>query len=478
MAPVLALAMFGAGHAEPKAPVPVSVSFDPSRAGPPVPRAFLGMSFELSSLGSIAKYGERGNLVGLLRSLGPGVLRFGGASADTRVAWIDSVTPRPAWASSVLEAGELRELRSLAEGSGWRVLLTIGLAHYDPAAAAREAAAAKAALGRWLAGFEFGNEPDSYLRHGLRPAPWTFARYNQQVAVYRRAITKAASGVPLAGPDVSGSRVFTRWGTGEARRERPALLTGHHYPLGCRQTPAPTIARLLDSHTRKLEEASLERYMAVARSSGIPFRLDEANTVSCGGKPGISNSFASAIWAVDYLAQAMAEGTVGVNFHGNVSNCGGYAPVCAPNPSDVAAGALRAQPEWYGLLLAKSLIGDRPVPSAISAAAPSNVSVTAWLTPNGSLACLVVDGDGAGSRSAAVRLQVGQSFGTATALTLKAPSLGATSGVTLGGRTVASDGSWQPPAALPQRSNRAGAITLTVSPASATLVTIGPRSRR
>ena len=44
-------------------------------------------------------------------------------------------------------AGELRDLRSLAARSGWRILLTIGLTHYDPRAGAREAAAARTALG-------------------------------------------------------------------------------------------------------------------------------------------------------------------------------------------------------------------------------------------------------------------------------------------------------------------------------------------
>jgi hypothetical protein len=480
--PVLALILAGRGAptapvspapAQP-APAAMSVSLSPGRAGAPVPRAFLGLSFELSSLGQIANYGARGNFVTLLRSLGPGVLRFGGVSADTQVAWVDAVTPRQAWATSVLDEGKLRELRSLAQRSGWRVLLTIGIAHFEPASAAREAAAAKAALGPWLAGFELGNEPDAYLHHGLRPAPWTFAAYNQQVAVYRRAISKAAPGVALAGPDVSGSAAFPRWGTGEARRERPALLTGHHYPLGCHQTPAPSVERLLDRHIGKLEEASLDRYMTVARDNGIPFRLDETNSVSCGGMPGISNTFASALWAVNYLSEAMVEGTVGVNFHGNVSNCGGYAPVCAANPEDVAAGALRAQPEWYALLLGKSLIGDRPVPSVVKPTRP-NVSVTTWLARDGSLVCVVVDRNDTGSRSAAVNLHVGRGFGAAASLTLTAPSLTAGLGVTLGGRSVARDGSWQPPAALPQRPNRAGVITLTVSPASAVLVTMQPR---
>ena len=43
-------------------------------------------------------------------------------------------------------------LGTLAARSGWHVLLTIGLGHYEPEAAAREAAAAKAALGPWLGG--------------------------------------------------------------------------------------------------------------------------------------------------------------------------------------------------------------------------------------------------------------------------------------------------------------------------------------
>src|ERR1700682_442202 len=100
------------------ASAPVSVAFGLHRPGPPVPRRFLGLSFEVSSLRRIAAYAARGDLVRLLRSLGPGVLRFGGVSADTRVAWSDRLTPRPPWASSVIEAGALRRLGRLAARSG------------------------------------------------------------------------------------------------------------------------------------------------------------------------------------------------------------------------------------------------------------------------------------------------------------------------------------------------------------------------
>src|SRR5262249_37679934 len=152
----------------------------------------------------------------------------------------------------------------------WRVLLTIGLGHYEPEAAAREAATAKALLGSSLMGIELGNEANAYAQHGLREEPWTFVQYDSQVTAYRSAIEAAAPGIPLAGLDVSGSGVFGTWGLGEAIDQQPALLTGHHYPLGCADDPAPTIARLLSRVTRSKEIGSLERYMSISRASEIP----------------------------------------------------------------------------------------------------------------------------------------------------------------------------------------------------------------
>jgi hypothetical protein len=437
-------------------PVAISVSIDPRHPGRRIPREFLGLSFEVSSLGQIAQAARAGNLATMLRSLGPGVLRFGGVSADTRVAWTDAATPLPSWASAGLQAGELRDLHELAVKSGWHILLTIGLAHYDPAAAAREVAAAKAALGGWLAGIELGNEPDAYGRHRLRSEPWTFARYDAQVAAYRSAIAKVAPGVPLAGPDVSGSLVFQSWGRGMASREDPALLTGHHYPLGCHDVSPPTIARLLSSRVRRAEDVSLRRYLSVSRASAIRFRLDETNTVSCGGRAGVSNTFASALWAVDYIARLMAADVAGMNLQGNPTNCRGYTPVCAPTPQLLARGAFTAQPEWYALELTSPLIGDRPVQATTRPTRP-NLDVFAFQRGDG-LHVLIVDEDPPGANRAAVSLDVGRGFGAATVLSLTAPSTSAMSGVRLVGRAVAP--------------SRLGVITLTASPGSATLVTV------
>jgi hypothetical protein len=461
------------GSARPMAG-PVAVSIDLRRPGARVPNDFLGLSFELSSLGQIAHLARTGHFAAMLRSLGSGVLRFGGVSADTRVAWTDAATPLPTWASAGLRAEQLRDLRELAARSGWHVLLTLGLAHYDPAAAAREAAAARASLGGWLAGIEVGNEPDAYARHALRSQPWTFSRYDAQVAAYRSAIAKVAPGVPLAGPDVSGSLVFESWGRELALRERPALLTGHHYPLGCHDLPAPTVERLLSPRVRRTEDVSLRLYMSVSRASAIGFRLDETNSVSCGGRAGVSNTFASALWAADYLARTMAAGVQGINFQGAPANCRGYTPVCARTPELLARGAVTTRPEWYALLLTKALVGDRPLHTTVSPTRP-NLDVVALLDGT-RLHVLIVDDDPHASGGTAVHLHVGPGFGGARALTLTAPSPSATSGVLLGGRTVARDGIWQAPSERPRYANRSGVITLTASPGSATLLTV-ERSR-
>jgi hypothetical protein len=453
----------------------VSVSIDAHRRRAPVPPRFLGLSFELSSLRQIATYYDRGDFVSLLRSLGPGVLRFGGASADTQVAWTDAATPLPTWASAGLEVRELRELALLAAKSGWRVLLTIGMAHFEPQAAAREAAAAEAVLGRSLAGIELGNEPDAYARHQLRALPWTSLQYDQEVRAYREAIAALAPRVALAGPDVSGSGAFTRWGPREAHRLHPALLTGHHYPLGCRQQPPPSIPLLLSPQTRALERRSLARYLAVARSSRIPFRLTETNSVSCGGVAGISDTFASALWATDYLVRTMAAGADGINFHGSLSRCDGYSPLCAPSAGLLEAGRLRVRPEWYALLLATRLVGDRPVETRLRGSVAHNVDARALITRSGALHVLLVDDEPPAAGPTRVSVHVGRGFHRGAILALSAPSPAARSGVRLGGRRVGADSAWRPPRRLPHVPDRGGVLSLTLSPSSAELLTVTPR---
>jgi hypothetical protein len=400
-------------------------------------------------------------------------MRFGGISSDSTVFAKRSVRAA-LWPATEITREDLSDLGELTRRTGWRVLLGVSLIHYDPQAAAREVAAARMYLGSRLAGVEIGNEPDAYGHHGVRPTSWGFAEYADQVDAYRRAIRAVAPHIELAGPDVSGSggRAIAHWVRPEATRVRPMLLTGHYYSLGCHDKTPPTITRLLSPQTSAGMERSLEAYEAVSRATGIPFRIDEANNVSCAGEAGISNTFASALWAVGYLIRAMDVGVAGVNLHAHLEDCSGYAPVCSPNESRLLAGELTVQPEWYALLFVRPLLGAHPVHAVISQPQP-NITVRAFSGPFGRAQVVIIDTAAPGTPPADIHLSTAARFPRASVVTLAAPSSSATSGVTLGGRSVARDGTWRGP--LPHLVPiRQGQAVLSVSSCSAMRITLSP----
>lgn len=508
----LALALGGlvtrADVADAQPPLPIAVTIDRLAPGQPVPREFLGLSFEAAALEQIAQYADRGNLVKLLRSLGPGTIRFGGITSDQNIGWSDAVTPKPPWASRAINPAQLQAIGRLSRRSGWKVLLTVGMAHFEPTAAAREVAAAHRALGANLAAVEIGNEPDAYGRHGFRALPWIAQGYQEEVSEYRQAIRALTPGVPIAGPDVSGSGIFIEWGEEEALSQQPALLTGHHYPMGCAQKPPPTIESLLSVLTRGRESVSLGTYMKISRNLHVPLRIDEAGSVSCGGVAGISNTLASALWATGYVTQVMASGARGINLQGNPGNCAGYTPLCAPDASALARGALRAQPAWYALLLARSLVGYRPLPTIVAAegapptpiVAPEGTPVPAEGAPAGGEATpppatggpnlvaasfsgprhgvqvVLVDDEPPGARPLALRLKVGAGMSRGRVLRLTGPAPSATGDILLGGHAVAPGGSLRAPIHPEHVAAHAGVVTVDLAPSSAALVTVSPRA--
>jgi hypothetical protein len=433
-----------------------------------LPRDFIGLSFEVADLPRVSRYAYGGNLVQMLRSLGPGVLRFGGVSADTETAW-SARGARPAWAHSSVKRRHLAGLARLARASGWRVLLTLGFGHPDARLAASEAAAARSALGRSLIGFEIGNEPDAYVRKHLRAGDWSFAAYARQVYAYRRAVAAVAPGVPIVGPDASSGVKPLAWVRAEAHTLRPPLLTDHFYSSSsCGYTPV--LSDLLDPSTRESERTMLQRLSAISRATRTPVRMDETNNISCGGQPGVSNVYVSALWAVSYIAEATRARISGLDFHNQLRLPASYTPVLAPTRAALRRGRLRAAPEWYALLLGAQLNGGRPV--RVSVRGDARLVAAAVRRPDGRLQ-VILDNLGGASGRVVVHLNVGRRYSSGTILRLTGPSLSARSGVRLGGRPVTSDGRWRPPARLPRVSGRAGRLAVGLAPYSAALVTLG-----
>jgi hypothetical protein len=444
----------------------VVMSVDDGAVGPRVSKRLVGLSVETSLVPRLGRYASQGNLVNLMRSLGPGVLRVGGNSGDVDTAFDDGTTHVPPWAKTTVGPRDLERLAVLARKTGWRVIVTVGLGHRDPRTAARFARAAASALGRRLTGISIGNEPDDYIRKGLRPATWTFTEYAPEFQETANAVRAAVPGVRIIGPD---NGLQPSWFQSAAQTLRPDLLGWHFYPLagcGTRQT----IDAMLGQANRDAQSGTLAWLASVGRDAGTPVRLTETNSIGCGGQAGVSDSQGAALWAVDLFLRAIEHGVGGINFHGGPGRCFAYSPACTPDSRGAAAGDVRVRPLWYSMLLAQQLRGDRLLSSTVDSGA-ADLDATAFRTRGGGMHVVVVN---RAERAVSVRINVGDAVATGNVVELRAPSTVATTGVTLGGRKVARDGTWRS-GKLPSAHVRRRATRVRVKAGTAALVRLPGR---
>jgi hypothetical protein len=233
---------------------------------------------------------------------------------------------------------------------------------------------------------------------------------------------------------------------------------------------------------------------AAGRALGLPVRLDETNSASCGGQDGVSNTLASALWIIEYLVTVAERGVTGVGIQGGLAACRGYTPLCVPGAQGAAAGTapgidavadaslgaavsvdgrLAAQPDFYGLLLVHELEGGQWLPST------TNEPTTAWEAavkmPDGAVRLVIVNPSPDAAADITAR-GLGHD-GRVSVQWLAGPSLGATTGVTLGGAQVGEDGTWTPGAAT-LLAGRADGVHIHVPAATAALVTVEVGSSR
>jgi hypothetical protein len=438
----------------------------------------VGLSTETGELARGTLTAAHPTLVRLMRLLGPALLRIGGNSVDT--SWWTSAGERaPSWATSTVTPADLSSLAGLLQATKWHVLLGVDLGHFEPARVADEARAAQSILGSHLLGVEIGNEPDdfSHKQFGLRPPGYGLSEYLSEASSYVRAIVAAAPGVSVYGPALTQK---TPWlsqigASGQIFSE----ITQHFYGTstcpGSQPAVPPTIEGLLSPAEHQLEQQTLEALGRVGAASQRPTRIGETNNSACLASAGVSPTFASALWALDWALRAVHGGAQGINFHGNLGGvCGANpeTPLCAPSAVAAAAGELVAQPEYYGLLAARRLESGRFVPTSLSSpVALPNVLAWATLASNRTLRIAI---ENLATSGPAQALSIATSGYRASSEQLLAPSVAATNGVSLGAASV-SAGAWRP---RPVRLKGRRAARVVVPPASAVIVTLHRVHRR
>ncbi len=416
---------------------------------------YIGLSIESDALNN-GKITSAGDLVRLLRNLGNAVLRFGGNSADTSFTGISP--------------SGLRNLVATADASGWSVLYTENEGEYDPARVKADAGAVSAALGAKLFALACGNEPDVYPHNGIRQHDYSAANYLDQSTACLQTIRAAAPYTPLEGPDTAGNR---SWFSGYAEREGGTVswLGQHYYPMGCAtpgDNPAALVSTLLSPGLAGREAKSLGLYVAAAKSAGKPLLITETNSACGGGVPGLSDAYASALWAIDYLLTGAEQGAQGMYFHTGAldAHCDGYSVLCQTGTHSYSA-----QPIYYGLLFTHMLGTGRFLPVKVSLPPQSGGNVAAFaLKPSGGGLRLMLENLSGKRLDATLRL--GGDSGYATVLRLTGPGPLATSGVQIQGASVTANGDFDPGSSdvvhcAPQ------SCSITLAPYSAAQITVG-----
>lgn len=466
-------------------PIPAAVSANAT--GQAMAGGFVGVSFEYRAL---HQYTGRDplaidpSLLGLLRGLAPDqspVIRIGGDSTDGSW-WPIRGMLAPGGVYYPITEGWLRTTRALAADLDARLILGINLAAGRPAIAAAEGRALLGGIGsQYIDALEIGNEPDLYGvfpwyrdRRGhlyrARNRGYDLSDYTKQFTEWSRVLP----GVPLAGPAVSGPAWMGKLGSFISAEPKLGLITYHRYPLrACVTNPSspgyPSIPNLLaDSSSSGLAQ-SLAAYVQVAHRHNLQFRLGEMNTASCEGAPGVSDTFASALWALDTMFNLANVGVDGVNIHMLPGSDYELFTI-----SHSASGAWQAfvHPEYYGLMMFAQAFP--PGAHLLPVTAPAG-PVKFWATEDttGTIRVVVINQDTTAPHT--INLQLPSTTAPGAVETLTAPAVNATSEVTFGGQSFGAETATGTlpgtPAATPVTPTL-GTYALTVPAGSAELLTV------
>jgi hypothetical protein len=423
-----------------------------------IPSRFVGLSYEKLAMNYGYFHASNHNLIALFRQLGAGVLRLGGGFADS-LLW----TPSANGTHQQISPTNVRNLAGFLQATGWLCLYTVNLATSTPALAAEEVAFAVPVLGESLLGIEIGNEPDEYgVQGNYFPGNWTFQDFMDRWDAFRSAILQVAAHVPITGPACAGGNHIATWTLPFGQIVTSSgltLLTQHYY----RQSGASTTstAAFLVSPDDQLT-TDLGILNAGAQQLGIPYRISECNSFFNGGAAGVSNSYASSLWVLDFLFNAAMGGATGVNMHGG-GNAPGYTPI-----ADDSGAVIEARPEYYGLLLF-ALAGTGTLLETQVSAGSVDVTAYAVRTPSGGLNIVLVNKDTL--HNLTLTIQANQAIETASMQIMTGPSLAAVSGVTIQGATMNKDGTFAP-ASPGTLTPAAGRTTCFLPALSAALISI------
>ena len=460
----------------------VTVKVGSASVGPPVPAGFVGLATEYWNVESeVGTDPSKPDLAfeQAVRNLAPygGLsLRIGGDSTDW-TWWPIAGMKQPPWVRWTMTPTWAAVTKRLVDDLRAHLIIGINMEAGSLKIANAEVHEIRSAMaGSAPITFELGNEPELYSHFAFyhdkagaavlgRPHSYSLS----SMATQWNQMANALPDVPFAGPGYSGLSALPYVAQFLQESHRLKLLTVHTYPLKstrCDGGASPAESELFDPHSLQALASGLGAWTRLAHGYRLGVRVDEMNSVTCGGSPSFSGTFGPALWALNILPLYAEVGAAGVNFQSR--------PYTAQNLIQTlntrSGWRVRVQPEYYGLVAFAKLTPPGSRLLKVSAM-PSGLYAWAARTPQGQTH-VVVTNVGAAARTVAIGATGARGAATVQTLRANSGSLWASKGVTLGGQAIAADtGALSgTPVAKPVRSSRGG-YDVTVAPASAAIIT-------
>jgi hypothetical protein len=445
----------------------VTLAIPVEATGPQMPEDFVGLSYEVQQLTDPEFFSAKNNgLIRAFRALTPhGVLRLGGNTSE--FAWWKPTpdSPEPEHPQTREVAGEpkaqyyavsaeaVRNLAAFLQLTGWTCLYGINMGTNTPQRAAEEAEFAAKTLGSSLQYFQIGNEVELFSRHLRDPQTWSPKTYLDEWLTLARAIAARVPNAKFGIPDVASkvswlTQIADLWSTVE-NPPYVTTLTHHYYFGGPATNPDVNVPNLLKPATMAKVQNTANTATSAAGKMAIRVRMTEGNTCYRGGKPGVSDVFAAALWSADYSLLLASNNYSGINLHGGTgksvaNSVGGVLPgdvilqQQGATPQQIAAhphpfytpiatfgSEYLLEPVAYGLKFAGSLSGGTFIQADLtSKLQEAGVNATAYAAKlaNGQSSVIILNKDE--SNDLALRLDFGIGKTGAVGIeTLHAPAL-------------------------------------------------------
>ena len=390
---------------------------------------FIGFGYETSAVAQRDFFSPKNErMIHLYANLSPhGLIRIGGNVSDhTRFAADGVAVAKTERDVTIINDACLKDLGDFARATDWRVMWGLNLGTGTPEEAVEEAVAVDRALGDRLHSFEIGNEVDLMRKYSNK-----YDVYYADYLAYKSAIRAKLPHAIFSGPDVAGNLSFLEKFVSTEAADM-ALATHHYYRTGAASRDA-TVENLLARDGGF--DGRLTRLSNLCSSHHVEYRINEVNSFYGGGKEGVSDTFASALWCLDYLFDLAAHGCNGVNLETDI-NQHGFVSFYSPIAHD-ADGICSARPEYYGIL-AFALAAHGELLKTDVQNAGLNLAAFATRNDRGTLYLAIDNKDLANDADVDWPVPAGYGNGSADLLTAESPQ--AKSGVTFGGAAVSDDG--------------------------------------